>query len=78
MRERVLEYLKQCFLNTLVQNKSIILEKMKELIPFADIIVNEETPILSSVTLDFGEIVLIFQFNYIEKGDGLFKLASIN
>ena len=78
MRERVLEYLKQCFLNTLVQNKSIILEKMKELIPFADIIVNEETPILSSVTLDFGEIVLIFQFSYIEKGDGLFKLASIN
>ena len=78
MRKRVLEYLKQCFLNTLVQNKSIILEKMKELIPFADIIVNEETPILSSVTLDFGEIVLIFQFNYIEKGDGLFKLASIN
>ena len=44
MRERVLTYLKQCFLNALVQNKEIIAEKAKELIPFADIEINEEPP----------------------------------
>ena len=78
MRERVLTYLKQCFLNALVQNKEIIAEKAKELIPFADIEINEETPSLTSLLINFGDIGLTFHLSWVEREKGLYKLLIIS
>lgn len=78
MRERVLIYLKQCFLNALVQNKEIIAEKAKELIPFADIEINEETPSSTSLLINFGDIVLTFHLSWVEREKGLHKLLIIS
>lgn len=78
MRERVLTYLKQCFLNALVQNKEIIAEKAKELIPFADIEINEETPSSTALMIKFGDIVLTFHLSWVEREKGLYKLLIIS